>query len=137
VGETRVDPQHLLEDPRDAYTGSLEETIPTEVIANALDSGATRVRLLTDAGAATLSIVDDGRGMQRRELARYHDIAASTKQRGQGIGFAGVGTSCSGGFEARNQPSHRHNSIDICGVIYLTRSQQQYVAITDAWNPSR
>jgi hypothetical protein len=91
VGETRVDLQHLLEDLRDAYTGSLEETILTEVIANALDSGATRVRLLTDAGAATLTIVDDGRGMQRRELARYHDIAASTKQRGQGIGFAGVG----------------------------------------------
>jgi hypothetical protein len=29
--------------------------------------------------------------MQRRELARFHDIAASTKVRGQGIGFAGVG----------------------------------------------
>jgi hypothetical protein len=91
VGETRVDLQHLLEDLRDAYTGSLEETILTEVIANALDSGATRVRLLTDAAATTLTIIDDGRGMQRRELARYHDIAASTKQRGEGIGFAGVG----------------------------------------------
>jgi Histidine kinase-, DNA gyrase B-, and HSP90-like ATPase len=91
VGETRVDLQHLLEDLRDAYTGSLEETILTEVIANTLDSGAARVRLLTDSGAATLTIIDDGRGMQRRELARYHDIAASTKQRGEGIGFAGVG----------------------------------------------
>jgi hypothetical protein len=29
--------------------------------------------------------------MQRRELARYHDVAASTKSRGDGIGFAGVG----------------------------------------------
>ena len=29
--------------------------------------------------------------MQRRELARYHDVAASTKARGEGIGFAGVG----------------------------------------------
>jgi hypothetical protein len=29
--------------------------------------------------------------MARRELARYHDIAASTKERGEGIGFAGVG----------------------------------------------
>ena len=91
MGETRVDLQHLLEDLRDAYTGSLEETILTEVIANALDSGAARVRLLTDAGTATLTVIDDGRGMQRRELARYHDIAASTKQRGEGIGFAGVG----------------------------------------------
>ena len=29
--------------------------------------------------------------MRRRDLARYHDIAASTKTRGEGIGFAGVG----------------------------------------------
>jgi hypothetical protein len=91
VGETRVDLQHLLEDLRDAYTGSLEETILVEVIANALDSGASRIRLLTDAVQATLTIVDDGRGMQRRELARYHDVAASTKRRGDGIGFASVG----------------------------------------------
>jgi hypothetical protein len=91
VGETRVDLQHLLEDLRDAYAGSLEETILTEVVANALDSGATRVRLLTDAANATLTVIDDGRGMQRRELARYHDVAASTKRRGEGIGFAGVG----------------------------------------------
>lgn len=91
MGETRVDIHHLLEDLRDAYTGSLEETILTEVVANALDSGATRIRLSTNPAEATLTIVDDGRGMQRRELARYHDIAASTKQRGEGIGFAGVG----------------------------------------------
>ena len=91
MGETRVDLQHLLEDLRDAYTGSLEETILTEAVANTLDSGVARVRLLTDSGTATLTIIDDGRGMQRRELARYHDIAASTKQRGEGIGFAGVG----------------------------------------------
>jgi hypothetical protein len=91
VGETRVDLQHLLEDLRDAYPGSLEETILTEVVANALDSGATRIRLDTNAADTTLTIVDDGRGMQRRELARYHDVAASTKRRGEGIGFAGVG----------------------------------------------
>ena len=38
-----------------------------------------------------LTIVDDGVGMRRRELARYHDVASSTKIRGAGIGFAGVG----------------------------------------------
>jgi hypothetical protein len=91
VGETRVDLQHLLEDLRDAYTGALEETILTEVVANALDSSATRIHLFTNPADATLTIVDDGRGMQRRELARYHDVAASTKARGEGIGFAGVG----------------------------------------------
>lgn len=91
MGETRVDLQHLLEDLRDAYTGALEETILTEMAANALDSGATRVSLTPSAANATLTVVDDGRGMQRRDLARYHDIAASTKSRGEGIGFAGVG----------------------------------------------
>ena len=91
MGETRVDIQHLLEDLRDAYAGPLEETILTEVIANALDAFATDVSFAVDLAASTLTIVDNGRGMQRRELARYHDIAASTKRRGEGIGFAGVG----------------------------------------------
>lgn len=91
MGETRVDLLHLLEDLRDAYAGSLEETILTEIVANSLDSGAAQVRLTTDPGAATLDVVDDGRGMSRGELRRYHDLGASTKIRGRGIGFAGVG----------------------------------------------
>ena len=88
MGETRVDLLHLLEDLRDAYPGSTEETILTEIVANALDSGATGVTIVTDATAPALTIVDNGRGMKHRELARYHDIAASTKTRGAGIGFA-------------------------------------------------
>ena len=91
MGETRVDLQHLLEDLRDAYSGSLEETILVEIVANALDSGSSRIRLSTDAGHAALTVQDNGSGMLRRELARYHDIASSTKARGEGIGFAGVG----------------------------------------------
>jgi hypothetical protein len=91
VGETRVDLQHLLEDLRDAYTGALEETILTEIAANALDSGATRIAFHPSAPDRTLVVVDDGRGMQRRDLARYHNVAASSKTRGEGIGFAGVG----------------------------------------------
>lgn len=91
MGETRVDLLHLLEDLRDAYLGALEETILTEIVANALDSGATRVAIATDPVAATFTVVDDGAGMARRELRRYHDVAASAKVRGEGIGFAGVG----------------------------------------------
>lgn len=91
MGETRVDLQHLLEDLRDAYSGALEETILTEVVANALDSGASHIRIVTNPTDATLMVADNGRGMQRRDLARYHDVAASTKSRGEGIGFAGVG----------------------------------------------
>ncbi|WHZ17588.1 MAG: hypothetical protein OJF52_004440 [Nitrospira sp.] len=91
MGETRVDIQHLLEDLRDAYPGALEETILTEIVANSLDSGAGRISLAADVARSTLTIVDDGCGMRRRDLVRYHDLAASSKSRGQGIGFAGVG----------------------------------------------
>jgi Histidine kinase-, DNA gyrase B-, and HSP90-like ATPase len=91
MGETRVDLLHLLEDLRDAYPGSVEETILTEIMANSLDSSATQVAFECDPTARTLTAVDNGRGMQRRELARFHDVAASTKTRGEGIGFAGVG----------------------------------------------
>src|SRR5262245_43461266 len=89
MGETRVDLLHLLEDLRDAYPGSTEETILTEIIANALDSGARRIAIDTDASAPAVTIADDGAGMRRRELARYHDIAASTKVRGPASGSPG------------------------------------------------
>ena len=91
MGETRVDLLHLLEDLRDAYPGPTEATILTEIVANSLDSGATTIAISTDSVAPALTIVDDGAGMRRRDLARYHDVAASTKERGAGIGFAGVG----------------------------------------------
>ncbi len=91
MGETRVDLLHLLEDLRDAYPGALEETILTEIVANSLDSDATRIAFTIDATQASLTVVDNGSGMQRHDLIRYHDLATSTKTRGEGIGFAGVG----------------------------------------------
>lgn len=91
MGETRVDLEHLLEDLRDAYPYSLEETILTEIIANSLDSGAHRLMITAEPEQGTLTAVDNGSGMQRTEMRRYHDIAASAKVRGHGIGFAGVG----------------------------------------------
>ncbi len=91
MGETRVNLLHLLEDLRDAYPGPLEETILTEIVANALDSGGRSIALSIDAAAATFTVVDNGEGMARRQVARYHDLATTTKVRGQGIGFAGVG----------------------------------------------
>ncbi len=91
MGETRVDLEHLLEDLRDAYPSSIAETILTEIIANSLDSGASRITMTADPAQSTLTVVDNGSGMQRKAMRQYHDIAASTKVRGQGIGFAGVG----------------------------------------------
>src|SRR5438876_609660 len=91
MGQTRVDLLHLPEDRRAAYPGAVEETIVTEIVANSLDSGASHIVIGADPAQATFTVIDNGSGMQRRDLARYHDIAASTKTRGQGIGFAGVG----------------------------------------------
>ncbi len=91
MGETRVDLEHLLEDLRDAYPYSISDTILTEIIANSLDSGASRITIVVDPAQSTLTVMDNGSGMQRKSMRQYHDIAASTKVRGQGIGFAGVG----------------------------------------------
>ncbi len=91
MGETRVDLHHLLEDLRDAYPGTVEETILTEMVANALDSGASTIQIHTDSAESTLTLSDNGSGMRRADLRQYHDIAATTKTRGRGIGFAGVG----------------------------------------------
>jgi len=91
MGETRVDLLHLLEDLRDAYPGSLEETILTEIVANSLDSGASKIQAWTDPVSATLTVVDNGKGMSRQALIRYHDLATTNKRRGRTIGFAGVG----------------------------------------------
>jgi hypothetical protein len=91
VGETRVDLLHLLQDLADAYPGDLHETILVEIIANALDSGAAAIRVDTDTTTRSLTVIDDGHGMRRADLRRFHDVATSTKTRGEGIGFAGVG----------------------------------------------
>ena len=90
-GFTKVDLRHLLEDLRDAYPGGLEETILTELVANSLDAGATVIRMTADPAAATFQLEDDGRGMIWKELRQFHNLAASSKTRGAGIGFAGVG----------------------------------------------
>lgn len=87
----RVDLHHLLEKLRDAYDGSLEEAILTELTAAALDSGATRISVVTHAPARTLTIADDGRGMTRRDLTRQHRLAAGHGTRGRGIGSSGAG----------------------------------------------
>lgn len=81
MGETRVDLQHLLEDVADAYPGDLDETILTEIVANSLDSGASRISLTIDPTGTTFTALDNGRGMRRVDLRRFHDIAATSKTR--------------------------------------------------------
>src|SRR6266851_4031871 len=91
MGETRVNLKHLLEDIRDTYPFPIEEAILTELVANALDSGASEIRFSASPKQKTLTVLDNGKGMTPPQLDRYHDIAATTKERGKGIGFAGLG----------------------------------------------
>ncbi len=93
--ETRVNLKHLLEDIRDAYSAPLEEVIIVELVANALDSKATQCDLTINTATCSMRFVDNGAGMKRVALREYHNIAASTKSRGEGIGFAGIGAKLS------------------------------------------
>ena len=65
MGETRVDLLHLLEDLADAYPGKLEETILTEIVANARDTGAATISINCNPASASFNVVDNGRGMRR------------------------------------------------------------------------
>ncbi|MEM2696343.1 MAG: ATP-binding protein [Thermoproteota archaeon] len=89
--ETRVELKHSLENIRDDYPYPIEEAIITELIANALDADASSICFLTNDKTQTLTCIDNGKGMTPKELEEYHNIAASSKVRGTGIGFAGVG----------------------------------------------
>lgn len=95
MGETRVNLKHLLEDIRDSYPFPVQEAIITELIANALDSGASNMDFVIDASICAFQIIDNGKGMSAKDFEEYHDIAATTKIRGEGIGFAGVGVKLS------------------------------------------
>ena len=91
MAETRVDLRHLLEDIRDSYPCVIEEAILTELLANSLDSGCSEVAITIEPEQRRLTFADNGRGMDSKGFEQYHDIAATTKVRGKGIGFAGVG----------------------------------------------
>jgi len=45
VGQTRINLRHLREDIRDAYPFPVHEAVITELVANALDSNAGRIRI--------------------------------------------------------------------------------------------
>lgn len=93
--ETRVNLKHLLEDIRDSYPMPIEEAIITELVANALDSKASQIEFFVNSVEGKFTIRDNGQGMKRKELRDYHDIATTTKIKGKGIGFAGIGAKLS------------------------------------------
>ena len=88
---SKVNARRLLEDLASSYTYSLEEAVLVELIANSLDGQSSNIYIDIDVRGGTLSVEDDGLGMSPDDFEQYHDLAESTKERGGGIGFAGLG----------------------------------------------
>mgnify|MGYP001258536922 CR=1 FL=1 len=89
--KSKINFRHLLEDLGDAYTYSKEEAVLVELVANSLDAKCKEIRFEVDLGTSSLTVKDDGEGMSQVDFNSYHDIAASLKLKGSGIGFAGLG----------------------------------------------
>ena len=86
----RIDALHALRDIVDAYDKT-SEMVVTEAVANAIDVGARTVRVSLDGETRSISFHNDGPAMSGKQFDNYHVIARSSKSKGTGIGFAGVG----------------------------------------------
>lgn len=86
----RMDALHALGDIVDAYDTTAEMVV-TESIANAIDVGTRTVRVTLDGVARSISFHNDGPAMNSSKFEDYHAIALSSRSKGLGIGFAGIG----------------------------------------------
>ncbi|MEM5871896.1 MAG: ATP-binding protein [Candidatus Aenigmatarchaeota archaeon] len=87
--------QNLITDLADMYTDPVPEVILTELIANSLDAKASKIEISYDSKNMTLIVEDNGSGMSKDQFYEYHDLAAGLKEKGTGIGFAGLGAKIS------------------------------------------
>ena len=95
VHESSVNYKNLVEDLAQMYPDEVSEVIVSELIANALDSGADRIELSADSDENVLVVCDNGKGMTGSQFRQYHNFAAGLKRKGNTIGFAGVGAKIS------------------------------------------
>ncbi len=89
--ETKVRIRKLIRDLRDQYPYGAVLAMLIETIGNSIDAHANEIRIEIDRKNYRFRAVDNGIGMKEDEFIEYHNIAAQTKTRGVGIGFAGVG----------------------------------------------
>ena len=86
--DIEINVMHTLENFRDAYDDEASVVV-LEAMANALDAKADRVDIALKNQSVTFR--DNGPGMTQKQFRSYHKISGSTKTKGRGIGFAGVG----------------------------------------------
>ena len=92
----KVDVLKVIENFMDMYPYPAPETLVVEAIANCLDANATNITIsivVDDSGNKVFRVEDNGKGMYEKEFEdNYHALSISSKIKGQGIGFAGVGS---------------------------------------------
>jgi hypothetical protein len=93
--DSGVNFENLIRDLADMYPYNVAEVVLVEIVANSLDAKATEVRIDYNPDAKVLCVCDNGIGMTKDQFQKYHDFAAGLKERGAGIGFAGIGAKIS------------------------------------------
>lgn len=89
--KSTTDYQHFLEDLAGMYPFSVEEAVLVETIANSLDAKASVIKINTNKESRVFEIQDNGKGMNEKEFENYHNFSMTFKEKGKGIGFAGLG----------------------------------------------
>ena len=89
--DTRVNYAKLVVDLRDQFPYDALTALIVETFANSIDADATKIEIEIDEKNHVFRIIDNGTGMNHDQFVEYHNIASLTKERGETIGFAGVG----------------------------------------------
>ena len=87
-----VDTDHLMVDLARIYDSG-PEMVVSEVFGNAVDVSATKldVTLGTDSVGKYVKFVNNGPPMKSGDFVNYNTLARSSKQFGEGLGWAGIG----------------------------------------------
>ena len=98
VKDMEFDSEHILEDFRDMYDNE-KLIVIFEVISNSIDVKASKVELYlrqNALGQYELSFLDNGPGMNEKEFENFQIVGRSSKIKGDGLGFAGIGAKLPG-----------------------------------------
>lgn len=90
--KVEVDTDHLMVDLARMYDNG-SEMVVSEVFGNAVDVSATKldVTLGMDSEGKFVKFLNNGPPMSKEDFVTYNTLARSTKQYGQGLGWAGIG----------------------------------------------
>src|SRR5215212_738013 len=117
-----------------------EDVLVTEVISNALDAKATVINITFERKNLEgknrnhyINFTNNARGMTEEEFRNYHCVSVSTKKKGEGIGFAGVGAKIYLGSEASSEiiTATRSDNNVLASRMYRSDKRIQYETSMD------